>query len=72
MAFEFEILAKSGAARAGVFTTPHGNVETPVFMPVGTLATVKSLDPDDLVQMGASMILGASRCRQAFTMRISP
>ena len=58
MSFEFEILAKSGAARAGVFNTPHGSVETPVFMPVGTLATVKSLDPDDLVQMGASMILG--------------
>src|ERR1041384_5062873 len=58
MAFEFEILAKSGAARAGVVTTPHGNVETPVFMPVGTLATVKSLDAHDLVQMGASMILG--------------
>src|ERR1043166_3343508 len=58
MPFEFEILAKSGAARGGVFTTPHGNVETPAFMPVGTLATVKALDPDDLVQMGASMILG--------------
>ncbi|HEX3533637.1 MAG TPA: tRNA guanosine(34) transglycosylase Tgt, partial [Gemmatimonadaceae bacterium] len=44
-------------ARSGVFETPHGPVETPAFMPVGTLATVKSLDPDDLVQMGASMIL---------------
>jgi queuine tRNA-ribosyltransferase len=58
MPFQFEILAKSGAARAGVFSTPHGPVETPAFMPVGTLGTVKSLDPDDLVQMGASMILG--------------
>jgi queuine tRNA-ribosyltransferase len=58
MSFSFEIAASAGAARAGVFSTPHGNVETPAFMPVGTLATVKALDPDDLVQMGASMILG--------------
>src|SRR6476659_7121224 len=58
MNFRFEITARSSAARAGVFSTPHGNVETPVFMPVGTLATVKSLDPDDLVAMGATMILG--------------
>ena len=58
MSFCFEIEATAGAARAGVFVTPHGPVETPAFMPVGTLATVKALDPDDLVQMGASMILG--------------
>ena len=58
MSFSFEIQATAGAARAGVFVTPHGPVETPAFMPVGTLATVKALDPDDLVQMGASMILG--------------
>jgi queuine tRNA-ribosyltransferase len=58
VSFSFEIAATAGAARAGVFSTPHGNVETPAFMPVGTLATVKTLDPDDLVQMGASMILG--------------
>ncbi|HEY6090335.1 MAG TPA: tRNA guanosine(34) transglycosylase Tgt [Gemmatimonadaceae bacterium] len=58
MTFSFTIEATAGAARAGVFVTPHGPVETPAFMPVGTLATVKALDPDDLVQMGASMILG--------------
>jgi len=58
MSFSFEVQATAGAARAGVFVTPHGPVETPAFMPVGTLATVKALDPDDLVQMGASMILG--------------
>jgi queuine tRNA-ribosyltransferase len=58
MTFSFTIQATAGAARAGVFMTPHGAVETPAFMPVGTLATVKALDPDDLVQMGASMILG--------------
>jgi queuine tRNA-ribosyltransferase len=58
MSFSFEIENTAGRARAGVFVTPHGPVETPAFMPVGTLATVKALDPDDLVQMGASMILG--------------
>jgi queuine tRNA-ribosyltransferase len=56
--FDFTIAATDGSARTGVFATPHGPVETPAFMPVGTLATVKALDPDDLVQMGASMILG--------------
>jgi queuine tRNA-ribosyltransferase len=57
MSFSFRIDANAGAARAGVFITPHGEVETPAFMPVGTGATVKTLDPEDLVQMGASMIL---------------
>jgi len=56
--FQFKVESDSGAARAGVFSTPHGPVETPAFMPVGTLATVKTLDPTDLVAMGASMILG--------------
>src|SRR6186997_3367014 len=60
MSFKFEIERTAGAARAGVFSTPHGEVKTPAFMPVGTLATVKALDPDDLVQMGASMILGSA------------
>src|SRR5438045_9741212 len=58
MSFSFQIAATAGAARAGVFATPHGTVETPAFMPVGTLATVKALDPDDLLEMGAAMILG--------------
>src|SRR2546423_11833535 len=58
MRFSLERGGTAGAARAGVFSTPHGRVETPAFMPVGTLATVKALDPDDLIQMGASMILG--------------
>ena len=57
MSFSFDIVSTAGAARAGVFSTPHGPVETPAFMPVGTLATVKALDPEDLVRMGASMIL---------------
>jgi queuine tRNA-ribosyltransferase len=44
-------------ARAGVFTTPHGIVETPRFMPVGTLANVKTVTPDQLQQTGAQMVL---------------
>jgi len=55
--FQFSIEQEAGAARAAVFATPHGAVETPAFMPVGTLATVKSLDPDDLTRLGARMIL---------------
>ncbi len=57
MTFSFLIEATHGAARRGVFRTPHGVVETPAFMAVGTLATVKSLDPDDLRAAGAQMIL---------------
>jgi queuine tRNA-ribosyltransferase len=56
-AFGFTIEQTDGRARRGVFTTPHGIVETPMFMPVGTLATVKALDPDDLTRAGAQMIL---------------
>jgi queuine tRNA-ribosyltransferase len=56
--FSFQLEATTGSARAATFSTPHGDVETPAFMPVGTLATVKALDPDDLVKAGASMILG--------------
>ena len=55
--FSFNVDHEQGAARSGVFTTPHGEVATPAFMPVGTLATVKALDPSDLTAMGATMIL---------------
>ena len=55
--FSFAIHAREGRARAGTFHTPRGAVETPVFMPVGTLATVKALDPDELRDMNAQMIL---------------
>ncbi len=55
--FTFSVNAVAGAARTGVFTTPHGAVPTPAFMAVGTLATVKTLDPVDLRAVGASMIL---------------
>lgn len=57
MTFSFSIEHKQGSARAGTFNTPHGVVQTPIFMPVGTLATVKGLDPMELKQMQASMIL---------------
>ncbi|HXV18149.1 MAG TPA: tRNA guanosine(34) transglycosylase Tgt [Gemmatimonadaceae bacterium] len=57
MPFSFSIERSSGRARAGTFVTPHGDVQTPAFMPVGTLATVKALDPDDLHAMKATMIL---------------
>ncbi|HVZ47386.1 MAG TPA: tRNA guanosine(34) transglycosylase Tgt [Gemmatimonadaceae bacterium] len=57
MSFAFDIIATDGSARGGVFRTPHGVVETPAFMPVGTLATVKALDPDELRAMHAQMIL---------------
>ncbi|MBN1307690.1 MAG: tRNA guanosine(34) transglycosylase Tgt [Chitinispirillaceae bacterium] len=44
-------------ARTGTFTTPHGTIETPVFMPVGTQATVKSLAPAELVENGCSILI---------------
>ncbi len=55
--FGFAVDGQDGSARAGSFQTPHGTVQTPAFMPVGTLATVKSLDPDELRAMGVQMIL---------------
>jgi queuine tRNA-ribosyltransferase len=57
MSFEFTLESTAGAARAGRFATPHGVVQSPAFMAVGTLATVKALDPDDLRAIGAQMIL---------------
>ena len=56
-AFSFALANTAGRARAGTFATPHGPVATPAFMPVGTLASVKGLDPDDLRTLGASMVL---------------
>jgi len=55
--FEFTIEATSGAARAGTLTLPHGTVETPVFMPVGTQGTVRALSPNDLRSVGATLVL---------------
>ena len=55
--FEFQVSASSGAARTGTLTLPHGTVETPVFMPVGTQGTVRALSPGDLKAVGAGMVL---------------
>ena len=53
----FALLAQDGAARAGVLRTAHGELRTPAFMPVGTKATVKSVDPDELRALGAEILL---------------
>jgi queuine tRNA-ribosyltransferase len=55
--FSYKILASNGRARAGVFHTPHGDLLTPVFAPVGTQATVKTLTPVQLHDLGASLVL---------------
>ena len=55
--FDFWIDATSGATRSGSLTLPHGTVETPVFMPVGTQATVRTLSPADLKAIGAQIVL---------------
>ena len=55
--FDYNLLAKEGLARAGVFNTPHGELETPVFAPVGTQATVKLLTPEQLKEIDASLVL---------------
>ncbi len=58
--FEFKITRKDSksSARTGVFHTPHGNIKTPVFMPVGTYGAVKTLTPTDVRKCGAEIILG--------------
>jgi queuine tRNA-ribosyltransferase len=55
--FKFKLLANEGNARAGVFSTPHGDIQTPVFAPVGTQATVKAITPSQLEELGASLVL---------------
>jgi queuine tRNA-ribosyltransferase len=56
--FGFAVEARDGAARAGRLTTPHGVVETPCFMPVGTKATVKAVAPRELRELGTQIVLG--------------
>src|SRR5262249_2284344 len=58
MSISFTVVATDGKARHGRLETPHGVVETPVFMPVGTQATVKGLTPLQLHEAGARMVLG--------------
>ena len=54
---EIKHICKQTGARYGILHTPHGDVETPMFMPVGTLATVKYISPEELKEMGAGVIL---------------
>jgi len=58
MPLDFRIETTSGKARAGRLITPHAEIETPVFMPVGTLASVKAIPQDTLEELGAQIILG--------------
>ena len=57
MPFYFETVKTQNRARAGIFHTPHGDLLTPVFAPVGTLATVKAVPPRDLREVGATLVL---------------
>ena len=54
----FEVHARDGAARLGRLTLPHGSVDTPAFMPVGTYGTVKAMTPEELEALGAQIVLG--------------
>lgn len=56
--FAFRVVATDGHARAAVLTTPHAEVETPTFMPVGTQGSVKGLTPDEVAATGARIVLG--------------
>jgi len=58
--FEFQLHATVGAARAGTLTLPHGILETPAFMPVGTHGVVRGLSPGDVARTGAQIVLGNS------------
>jgi len=57
MDFHYDLIAQDGHARAGIFHTPHGPIYTPVFAPVGTNATVKSITPAQLDTLEASLVL---------------
>ena len=54
----FRLVSRDGNARRGVLTLPHGIVDTPAFMPVGTYGTVKAMSPDELEALGAQIVLG--------------
>jgi len=55
--FHFELTAQDGRGRTGIFHTPHGELETPLFAPVGTQATVKALTPKQVAELGATLVL---------------
>jgi queuine tRNA-ribosyltransferase len=54
----FQVTHTQGHARRGVLETAHGTIQTPVFMPVGTVGTVKGVTPHELVDLGAQVVLG--------------
>src|SRR5579863_6677271 len=58
MSLSFNVEKTAGKAREGLLTTPHAAIETPVFMPVGTVASVKGVPQDTLEELGAQIILG--------------
>ena len=58
MSHVFELVGQDGRARAGILHTAHGDIPTPIFMPVGTVGSVKAVAPDDLAAIGAPIILG--------------
>ena len=58
MLLEFKVEARDGAARLGQIKTPHGQIETPVFMPVGTAGSVKGVPQHILEELGVSILLG--------------
>ncbi len=55
--FSFQLHHTQGRARVGEFTTPHGRVATPIFMPVATQATIKTLTPEEVMAVGAQIVL---------------
>ena len=57
MSVTWRASASDGAARTGILTTPHGEIATPAFMPVGTRGTVKTVDAEDLETVGATILL---------------
>jgi queuine tRNA-ribosyltransferase len=71
MSISFEILleSKENAARVGRLHTSHGEIETPVFMPVGTQATVKSVTPEELNDLGVSIILANTYTSKGHNLR---
>ena len=58
-AIRYELIktCKQSGARLGILHTPHGSIETPIFMPVGTQATVKAMTPEELKEIGSQIIL---------------
>ena len=57
MSFDFEVVATDGKARAGILHTPNGDINTPIFAPVGTAGTVKAVPPRDLEELDTQLIL---------------